>query len=608
MCGITGIFNPKEQFSTEKYYSAHYTIRHRGPDDEGFIAFDKEDNIREYKGDDTIFELKERKHIGSVFSSRLILGHRRLSILDLSKNGHQPISFQELYMVFNGEIYNYIELRDELITKGYSFNSTSDTEVLLKAYHYWGNSCFAKFNGMWALAIFNKSKNSIILCRDRFGQKPLYYSINKGTISFSSENKFIRNLDTNKIKINENYLADYLYKGISDHNSHSAFVGINEVLPGHYLEYDSNGIREVNYWNFRPGFKEKNLKKAIEEFSYLFEDALKLRMRSDVPVGCLLSGGLDSSLIVCSLHALGYLSKGTFETFTAIFDEQEFSEEKYVKEVEKRTACRSNFLKPRKENIKEFLPKLLFHSEMPFRSLSFYSKHMIYKDISEKSGVKVALIGQGADEAFGGYTADYYTAITSYIGRLNLKEVSNLIKFLVKERKVSRYQILGSITKRMKPRIFNKSYYNEESFDKVLISSLREYLKNDDRNSMAYGIEVRSPFMDYRLMEFAFDIETKHKINKKIIRDYAVDKIPLQILNRKDKMGFVSPQEMWQQNYLKDEINKIYEDLGDRDNILNMDKEQKILLDYFNTRRNWQRVWRVFCYGYWLQCLEKSQA
>jgi len=603
MCGITGVFNCKNSVNIENFYKAHLKIRHRGPDDEGFLC-NINNELQLLRGDDTIGAFHTRKHIKSIKQSSLVIGHRRLSILDLSSRGHQPQSYRDNYIVFNGEIYNYIEIREELKEFGYTFNSSSDTEVVLKAYHKWGPSCFSKFNGMWAMAIYDSQTNSVVLSRDRFGQKPLYFIIENDCLVFSSENKFIRKFYDDKFTVNDDYINDYINKGIADHNDSSAFEKISELEPGNYLKFDAGGISIKRFWDFEPSFKRFSEEDALSQFSTLFEDALKLRMRSDVEVGCLLSGGLDSSLIVCLLHALGYIEDNKFQTFSAVFEEKEYSEKRYMDLVQSKTNCKANFIYPKKEGIQDKMNTLLFHAEMPFRSLSFYSKYQIYQSVANDSNIKVALIGQGSDEAFGGYTADYYTAITSYLGSFQLKKASALIKFLLRERKISKKQILLSVLKRINPGILSSKYYNKATFDKITVTALREYLKNDDRNSMAHGIEVRSPFMDYRIMEFAFQLDLDHKINKKIVRTYSENIVPDEILKRKDKMGFVSPQEQWQQNYLKKYIISAYDDLRKYNTFLNMDAEKKLLDTYFKTKTNWQRVWRIYCYATWLKTLK----
>ena len=600
MCGITGVFSPENMMELHKFYEAHLMIKHRGPDDEGFVALDGREIVH-YKGKDTISDYWDYPDISQLTRSKLVLGHRRLSIIDLSPAGHQPLVFENLAMVFNGEVFNYIELRGRLFNKGYTFLSSSDTEVVLKAYHCWGEDCFNMFNGMWALAIYNREDNSLILSRDRFGQKPLYYYTDNNFIVFSSENKFIRKYNSISLGLNEKYLTKYIETSISDDSKETCFKDIFELEPGHFLKFGSQGVDIHKYWQFKPSYKPYSDDQALQEFAYLFNDSLKLRMRSDVPVGALLSGGLDSTLIVCSLYALGFLEELDFQTFSAVFHEEQYSEKKYIDATRKKTGILSDFIYPKPDDVQTYLTKILYHIEMPFRSLAVLSQHLIYRRIGENSKIKVVLNGQGADEAFGGYTADLYHVIVAFIGQGKLKEAVRLIRLVKNKRNITKKQILGSLVKRFNIGMTNPAYYNHASYSQITTSALREYLKYDDRNSMAYGIEARAPFVDYRLMEFAFNIDVKFKENKKIIRDFSEEHITKEVLERKDKMGFISPQELWQNHELKGLINDTYKNYNLNDFSLNI-KHEKAILDGYQSGKNndWARVWRVFCTLYWL--------
>lgn len=601
MCGISGVYCIKGSINGKAYYEAHSLLAHRGPDDEGFLGVSAIDSISlsKYKGNDTIGEFSQLQHIKEAGLFSCILGHRRLSILDLSSNGHQPFDFDHLSLIFNGEIFNYIEIRDVLIAKGYRFKSSSDTEVVIKAFHFWGEECFNRFNGMWALSIYDFKKNSLILSRDRFGQKPLFYSFENNILAFASENKFIRKLNIVENSIDKNSIKTFIETSVQDQDEATAYTHIKNLLPGHSLSVSATGLQVKKYWKFQPTYSKDLSSDAKDLFKCNFEDALKLRMRSDVPVGSLLSGGLDSTVIASALGHLDLLNE-SFEVFSAVFEEERFSEQKYIEETTKDLGLKSHYIFPKPDDVIDYLPKLLHHMEMPFRSVAVISQHLIYKFIKENSGIKVVLNGQGADEAFGGYTTDLYNLIIADLGRGGLSNAIASSKLLRGSRKISTRQLLGSVLKRCSLGMFSRSYYNKKSFSHISFSALKEYLKYDDRNSMTYGIEARAPFMDYKLMEFAFSISHQEKNNKSLIREYAKGKAPDLVLNRKDKMGFVSPQEVWQAQQLKPYISETYKKLSKGDNILDMDKENKILKNYFSTSQEWQRVWRVFCYGYWL--------
>ncbi|OOF20752.1 hypothetical protein BZJ19_16950, partial [Salinivibrio proteolyticus] len=231
MCGITGFFSYKNKCSTTDFYNAHRKIAHRGPDDEGFIYRDSNGGLENIIGCDTISELRNRDLITNKSPSSLIIGHRRLSILDLTSQGHQPFSYVDLHLTYNGEIFNYVELRDELISVGYTFETQTDTEVFLKSYHYWGEDAFNKFNGMWAAAIYDSSKDCLLLTRDRFGIKPLYYSFIDSNFIFGSEIKFVSSF-MDKLYPNEQMVYDYIEHGYISHTSDTFFAGIHQINPG----------------------------------------------------------------------------------------------------------------------------------------------------------------------------------------------------------------------------------------------------------------------------------------------------------------------------------------------------------------------------------------
>jgi len=307
MCGITGFFSYKNKIDTKKYYKAHLKITHRGPDDEGFIYKNGNNQIEYLKGNDTIDELQDGTHIVEKEPSNLILGHRRLSIIDLTSNGHQPYNYKQLSLVYNGEIYNYIELRDELKELGYGFETDSDTEVFLKAYHCWGVEAFNKFNGMWASAIYDENKNTILLIRDRFGIKPLYYSLVDDNLIFGSEIKFVSSF-MDKLYVNEQMVYEYLRFNHLDHTNQTLFKDILQLEPNSYMVFSKEGIEILNYWELE---EEKNISK--EDIEKKLNDAISLRMRSDVEVGSLLSGGIDSSIILGIINQKKYTDK--FQTF-----------------------------------------------------------------------------------------------------------------------------------------------------------------------------------------------------------------------------------------------------------------------------------------------------
>jgi len=284
-------------------------------------------------------------------SSSLILGHRRLSIIDLTSHGHQPFVFENLYLVYNGEIFNYVELREELIQNGYVFSTQSDTEVFLKAYHYWGVESFNKFNGMWAAAIYDKNQDNIVLTRDRFGIKPLYYSILDDNLVFGSEIKFVSSFFDEKV-INKKLVYAYVRYCYLEHTNETFIENLNSLEEGTYLIYKQNKVVKKRYYFIKK--REKiNIEKSIDQ-------SIKLRIRSDVEVGALLSGGIDSSTLVCKIKNSGVSS---FKTFTADFKEKKFSERHYVEEILEQTKYEGHFIEINSEDILKNMEKIVYIHE-----------------------------------------------------------------------------------------------------------------------------------------------------------------------------------------------------------------------------------------------------
>jgi asparagine synthase (glutamine-hydrolysing) len=616
LCGITGFFSYKNKINSKKYYEAHLKIAHRGPDDEGFI-YKNNNKIELLKGNDTIKEFQDKEHILNKAPSSLILGHRRLSIIDLSSHGHQPFYYKELSIVFNGEIYNYIELRDKLKKIGYSFETESDTEVFLKAYHCWGVEAFNKFNGMWAVAIYDESKDEIILCRDRFGIKPLYYSLDNNNLIFGSEIKFIASFIDN-LYANERMVYEYLRFNYLSHTNETMFKNILQLEPNSYLIYSKSGTEIKKYWDLE---QKENI--DIEEDLI---KAINLRMRSDVEVGSLLSGGIDSSTILGIINDKKMTTK--FKTFSAVFKEQEFSEKRYIDKFQTdNIKLEKNFIYPDAKLLVENIDELIYTQEEPFRSLAVFSQYEIYKYIKENSNVKVLLNGQGADEIFTGYTEYYYDYLLELLRILNFKlfikefiafrnnrnlttkslSKQILITFLAKFiRKSDKYGIFNKKFSYTSPKKKFNNLLKDSLWKSLTFSALREYLRYEDKNSMRFSLESRLPFLDFNLVNSAFSLKDSDKIDnglsKKVLREIAKDKIPNETLNRKDKMGFVSPQEVWQKTILKNDMDKVFEVIKTDGlfDFINSSKLYDIYQKYHQNKMNdWTFIWRLYCLYKW---------
>lgn len=599
MCGITGFFSYENKINPKKYYEAHLKIAHRGPDDEGFISY-TDNQLEFFKGNDTDRYFSKLSHINDAKESNLIIGHRRLSIIDLSYHGHQPFEFENLFLSYNGEIFNYIELREELKKEGYIFTTKTDTEVFLKAYHFWGVEAFNKFNGMWAASIYNMDDNSLVLTRDRFGIKPLYYSNDNESLYFASEVKFITEFVN--VSLNQNIVNEYLDNCHLDFSEDTFYNEISELAPGSYLIYNSEKIIIKEYWTFTPNLNDDiSYEKAQNNISMLFDKSIDFRMRSDVEVGSLLSGGLDSNAIVGNLNYRNNLGKN-FQVFSAVFNDEKFSEKKYIDITLKKTPLlKENFIYPNPDEIKDKLDKILYFQEFPFRSLSVFSQFEIYNYIKKNTNVKVLLNGQGSDEQFAGYTYHYIYLLAQHLKDFKLLNYLKELNMYSKNRNVKKIKETINVVKLIlkndrKYLQFDSNILTSKLFSEFKYTPMREYLRYEDRNSMMASVESRLPFMDYNLIEYSFKIRNEYKIhngeNKKILRDTVKSYIPEEILNRKDKMGFVSPQEVWQKSILKD---LILSKLNDIPATL-----QGFVKDYYDNGHNeWAKVWRIFCFYYW---------
>jgi asparagine synthase (glutamine-hydrolysing) len=604
MCGITGYISNCHYVDVHRFYAAHLQLAHRGPDDEGFLVIENDNGPAFYRGDDTINDFSIQKHILSVSKAKIILGHRRLSIIDLSPAGHQPMEFDGLYLVYNGEIYNYLELRDDLKQKGYEFLTNSDTEVFLKAYHAWGIDAFNKFNGMWSAAIYDINQKQLVLTRDRFGIKPLYYSYLNNCLYFASEAKFIRSL-IHSLTLNYELVNEYLKHCKLDYSTDTFYKEIKELEPGHYLIFEliSSNFTIKKYWDVT-NISQQNIEyeTAKKILSQLFDQSLDLRLRSDVPVGSLLSGGLDSNAIVCNLQ---YRHKViTFQTFSAVFYEKKYSEKDYINAtLQKYPRIQGYSVYPSPFKLYDDLEMIFYYQEFPFRSLSVYSQFVLYNFIKDHTKVKVILNGQGSDEIFAGYSYHYFFLFCEKLKFIQIDSLYREIKKLSVYRNYSLSTIIYYLIRYFVRELFKT--HTVQSLNNILLKELnaplREYLRYEDRNSMMASIETRLPFLDYRLVKYVLSLPSTYKIydgiNKRILRDNVKEYVPERIVNRKDKMGFVSPQEEWQKNVLKDLILSF-----------NYPKKHRgFIMKYYQGQHNdWPKVWRIFCLTYWLEHIFKG--
>ena len=376
MCGIVGFISRTGRYriDTPTMVRMRDSMIHRGPDDAGLQIFDE---------------------------SCVALGHRRLSILDLSAAGHQPMSYHERYWItYNGEVYNYQEIRKELESKGYTFRSETDTEVILAAYVEWGAGCLSRFNGMWAFAIWDAQEKILFCSRDRFGIKPFYYYDDGERFIFASEIRAILASGDVAIEHDRGAIAEYLKTGIVDGIEQTFFHDIKRLKPGRYLKINRTSTQQHVYWQLSSIIpKDTFTEQDIEQFRDLFHDSVRLRMISDVPLGTCLSGGLDSSSI---FSVATRLSGRPLNTFSAFFDEgSEYDEREFFECVADKYNAHQHIVNPKGDSLFDLLPKIFWHLEEPSKALGVFPQWHVM-ELANKE-VTVLLDGQGGDEVLGGY-------------------------------------------------------------------------------------------------------------------------------------------------------------------------------------------------------------
>lgn len=570
MCGIAGYIEKKQEF--DKIDAAILmetmleTLYHRGPDAGG-------------------------KYVGE----NVALGHRRLSIVDLSEAGNQPmISYDKQYIiVFNGEIYNYVELRASLEQQGAKFSGSSDTEVILEAYRLYGEKCTDYFNGMWSFALYDTKKQGIFLSRDRFGVKPLYYLDRQDIFVFASECKAILAAVPDEKVVNDNKMYNFFLEKMEDSDEETFYANIKRVLPGCAIWYDlkTHTVQTYQYYKldvdqcYQKWIKGKN---PYKTFIGLIEDAIRIRLRADVEVGACLSGGLDSSLIV-SIANKKWEKK--MHTFSAIYEEEECNEQEFIEAVNRDNGTIPHPIYPQMdEEFMEDMFHILYHHDGPDGGASLYSQYCVMKGIKGK--VKVVLDGQGADELFGGYTGYFIYRILDIIqegkpfARLRAikalsyitSEWKELIQIIHREsfekvvgRKCYRFLRKRGVWKKELKSTYDRPIFQKEfqdrgraiNYDRFRVSDkelnnrlyhaiyhgLPDLLHNEDNNSMAHSIETRLPFLDYRIVEFAVALDGRYKIKnewtKWIIRKTSKKYLTNKVRLRKNKMGFPAPFAKW---------------------------------------------------------------
>jgi asparagine synthase (glutamine-hydrolysing) len=525
MCGIAGVFQFNDiKVDATKAQLMCDVMAHRGPDGEGAW----------YNSNATVALL-----------------HRRLSIIDLSDAAAQPMISDDHHVViaFNGEIYNYIEIRNELIAHGVSFKTNSDTEVLLQSYMHWGVKCLNHFNGMFAFAIWDNQKQELFCARDRFGEKPFHYFKSNDVFAFASEIKSIKAY-LSDITIDQQVLQNYLDEKLVIDNSITFFKDVSALEPATYLIVSKNKFEKHIYWNIELKEEDISFQESKLKFQTLFNKSIQLRLRSDVPVGSSLSGGLDSSSIVCSLNELGVEN---MQTFSARF-KSELDEGKWISDVTNKTTYVNNEVWPEPSTFLSELEKMIWHHEYPPGSASVFAQWCVMK-LPRTKGVKVLLDGQGADEYLAGYDELKYYALWEHYHKGNFKkffeERNHFKKHYGKDKSIGYAFLMDPLLKVFgkKREVFKYGHSLKQVLKYYTENKLNELLRYADRNSMANSIEVRLPFLDHHLVEFTFSLPMTHIYNhgktKFILRESMKKVLPDSVYNRTDKIGFAPPQNKW---------------------------------------------------------------
>lgn len=580
-------------------------------------------------------------HRGPDYSGHLLcnsasFGHNRLSIIDLNDEANQPMICDDLVIVFNGEIYNFKEIRTDLMKRGIAFKTLSDTEVILKAFQCFGPDCVKMFVGMWAFAIYDKKKEELFCSRDRFGIKPFYYILKDGELFFASEIKSLKKTPAFRTELNLKQVSKGLQLGWVTFESETYFSGIQQLEPGTNAVFSSDKTWKVEkYWEIKPSVQPPlNDKDAIAYFKHLFDDSMRLHLRSDVPVGATLSGGLDSSSIVCSI--LMNDTTKNLNTFSIYYQgENTVDERPFVKKIQEKYPEKFNsfYFSPTQQQIQEDFEKITDFADFPLSGSSPISQYYVM-DLAKKHGIKVVLSGQGADDFMGGYMHSYYRLLADDIR--NFKFNSFFKEFnLFKSHQNLSYKKSGNVLLKTflsvflsEQRLYNleyKNYFpflvdlaettkqfelnsqgnsNLDHFHSVLMnySSLPTLLHYEDRNSMAHSIESRVPFLDHRIVEFMFqqgnNLKIRNGYTKWILREAMQDRLPSEIKFRKDKKGFVTPGEIvWLRGPLKHLLEIDYNNIP----FIDKKKAENLIRDFKKgNNQNANLVWRLVNLVSWL--------
>lgn len=599
MCGIAGILvkKPTDRSMAERLLDLSRLLKHRGPDGEGFLIARANLCVPYYhafhpRTSDDFPYLPKEKLPASVNTDDLQLAfvHRRLSIIELTEKGRQPMCDHDsgLWITYNGELYNFIELREELRAHGYRFISESDTEVILNAYKHWGTACVQRFNGMWSFCLYDVQNKLCFASRDPLGVKPFYYTDSEQHFAFASEQKALVKSGLCRAGVKAEALQQYLVNSRLEYESQNFFEHIQELLPGHNLIYhlQEKRFELCRYFTLKeeqdPEINQLSDKALIERIRETLLRAITLRLRSDVEVGTCLSGGIDSSAIA---GAIANITRRPLHCFTAVFPGSNVNEESFADLVTKMTGGISHKVNPEPEGFLVELDELVYAQDVPIWDTSTYAQHLVMK-LAAQNGIKVVLDGQGADELFAGYHHHFLALWRQFFSngqfvegfkamRQSAESISHPFYFYLKENIKSRYHPRASPLRSLFTAEFLRSAeyrpvnpifptLNEQLIHDTGEARLKSFLKCEDRCGMWHSVESRVPFSDDTdLIRLMFSFNGNRKIrngrSKYLLREAMKDLLPSAVYERTDKKGFDTPSQEWLQKLLPQMLLEIKE-------------------------------------------------
>ena len=564
MCGFVGyIQQKKDQVPINILKNCLDQVKHRGPDGHGLYTHDL---------------------VG--------FGHHRLSIFDTSNAGHQPMERRDYVLIFNGAIYNFLELKEEL--NHYPFTSETDSEVIIAAYEKWGPDCVKKFNGQWAFVLYDKIQNILFCSRDRYGIKPFYYLEQDDVLWMASEIKAFRETGID-LRENKNIAVDFLQHGIHNHTEETFIEDILCLPPASNLVYDlhDHSYAIEQYYTLTEDINDLSIDQAKVKFQQHFYDALRYRLRSDVTLGVSLSGGLDSASIACGISSLGSHP----HSVSAVYQEQQFSEESAINITAKAAKLESHKTIVSEQDVLEVLSDVIAHHDQPIASMSVVAQYLNFKKAKDNN-IKVMLGGQGADETLMGYDAFL---------KVYLKELKNPISLISESLNVA-LKLPSLISKRLTSSKENSDFlkqkstfsfggYNDtkqQSRDLMSRTVLPALLHYEDRNAMAHGIESRVPYLDHELVNLILSMPEKYLIKKgvrkNLQREALKDILPPAIVNDHDKKPFISPQKFWMESNREHYLSLINDNRVYIEHLVNLDALDNL---------GYKTLFRVLTYAIW---------